>query len=411
VRLVDHAQATKLPIQKIVDRISSVFVPGVLGMAGLTFLGWLAGGRSLTGAMANALSVLLIACPCSLGLATPTAIMAGIGQGARRGIFIRNGESLELASRITHLVFDKTGTLTEGKPEVAHIANLSDLDDEAFLTLAAAAEIGSEHHLGRAIVRHARQKGLRLPEAADFLSLPGHGVRAFVEGMPVVAGNLAMLSDEGVDDSPLADSATSMAEAGLTPVLVAIGGKAAGVIGIADRVRPSARLAIEALHRSGVRIMMVTGDVPLAARRIAAQLGIDEIHASATPERKLEIIRERQAAGAVVGMVGDGTNDAPALAAADVGFAIGSGTDVAIEAAHVTLIGGDPVKVAEAIELSRRTMRIIRQNLFWAMGYNIVAIPWAAVGRLTPMLASTAMALSSVSVVTNSLRLQREGPK
>ncbi len=401
VRMVDHAQAAKLPVQRMADRVSSVFVPGVVAVAGVTFATWAAGGARFSTALGNAVSVLLIACPCALGLATPTAIMAATGQAARRGIYIRNGEALETAATLTVLVFDKTGTVTEGRPVVSHFAAQPGFDPETVLALVGAAEAGSEHHLGRSVVDYARSRGIDPEMADDFSAEIGRGIRARVGRHAVLVGSASFLAAEGV-------AVQVPALAGQTPVLAAVDGEFAALFGVSDRPRPTSAAAIARLHELGVRTVMVTGDVEDAARAIAAEVGIPEVVAQASPARKQEIVARLRAAGEAVGMIGDGINDAPALAAADVGFAIGTGTDVAIEAAPVTLVGGDIAKVAEMIELSRKTMRIVRQNLVWAMGYNTIAIPGAALGELSPMVASSAMALSSVSVVTNSLRLQKD---
>ena len=407
VRLVDQAQGTKLPVQKMADRIAAVFVPAVMGLAGVTAGGWLLAGHSTRLALTHATAVLLIACPCALGLATPTAIMAGTGQAAKRGIFIRRGDSLETAAHLTTVVFDKTGTLTEGRPVVTDFSNLSRRADSRVLTLVAGAEAGSEHFLAKALRAYVRDHGISAPPAQSFGMEAGRGVSARVEGHDVRVGNAALLEEAGVACTAAADQAEAWARQGKTPVLVAIDGKLAAVFAIADRPRATTADAIRRLHRLGVKTVMATGDVEAAARHIAREVGIDAVIARATPQRKLQLIHELRAAGEKVGMIGDGVNDAPALAAADVGFAIGSGTDVSIEAADVTLVAGDLAKVAEAIALSRFTLTVIKQNLFWALGYNTVAIPVAALGRLSPMIASAAMALSSVSVVTNSLRLQR----
>ncbi|HUL14072.1 MAG TPA: heavy metal translocating P-type ATPase, partial [Methylococcaceae bacterium] len=407
IHMVDRAQASKLPIQKMVDRVSAVFVPSVMAISGLTLAGWLAAGARATGAFANAITVLLIACPCALGLATPAAIMVGTGQSARRGIFIRNGESLEMASKLSVIVFDKTGTITEGKPWVTDLINLSKHKDARLLSLAASAEVNSEHFLGKAIVAKAREEGAPIRASKAFTSMAGRGIHARVARHEVLVGNQGWLNEQGIQLEPLLEHAAGLAAEGKTPVFLALDGTAAAVFGIADRPRPNARKAIERLHRLGVKTLMVTGDTAATANYIARQVGIDEVIAHARPERKLEIIHELKVQGDKVGMIGDGINDAPALAAADVSFAIGTGTDVAIETADMTLVRGDIIKVAEAMELSASTLRIIKQNLFWAFGYNTVAIPVAAVGKLNPMIASGAMALSSVSVVLNSLRLQR----
>lgn len=407
VRMVDQAQGAKLPVQRMADRIAAVFVPAVMGLAGVTAAGWLAAGHSTRLALTHATAVLLIACPCALGLATPTAIMAGTGQAARRGIFIRRGDSLETAAHLSTIVFDKTGTLTEGRPVVTDFANLSRRADPRVLMFVMAAEQGSEHFLARALRAYAANRGIAASAAQSFVMEAGRGVRARVEGLDVLVGNAPLLEADGIDCHAGERASQSWAEQGKTPVLVAIDGRLAAVFAIADRPRATTTAAIAKLHRLGVSTVMATGDVEAVALHVAREVGIDRVVARATPQRKLELIHQLRAAGDKVGMIGDGVNDAPALAAADVGFAIGSGTDVSIEAADVTLVAGDLAKVAEAIALSRFTLRVIRQNLFWALGYNTVAIPVAALGRLNPMIASAAMALSSVSVVTNSLRLQR----
>jgi Cu+-exporting ATPase len=407
VRMVDQAQGAKLPVQRMADRIAAVFVPAVMGLAGATALGWLAARHSLRFAFTHATAVLLIACPCALGLATPTAIMAGTGQAARRGIFIRRGDSLETAAHLTTVVFDKTGTLTEGRPVVTDFLNLSRRTDARLLALVAAAEQGSEHYLARALRAHASEGGAETLASDSFVMHAGRGVAARVGRHALLVGNAALLEANGIDCGAAAQAADDWAQQGKTPVVAAIDGRLAAAFGIADRPRANTASALRRLHALGVNTVMATGDVEAAALHVAREVGIGRVLARATPQRKLELIHELRAAGEKVGMIGDGVNDAPALAAADVGFAIGSGTDVSIEAADVTLVAGDLAKVAEAIALSRFTLRVIRQNLFWALGYNTVAIPVAALGRLNPMIASAAMALSSVSVVTNSLRLQR----
>ncbi|GAB6042548.1 copper-exporting P-type ATPase CopA [Endothiovibrio diazotrophicus] len=409
VRLVDQAQGAKLPVQKLADRISAVFVPAVMGVSALTAAGWLLAGAPLTMAAANAIAVLLIACPCALGLATPTAIMAGTGQAARRGIFIRGGDALEAAARLTTVVLDKTGTLTEGRPVVTDWLNRSPLDDGELLALAAAAEGESEHYLARALVAYARERGVEPAGAEHFHAEPGRGVAARVSGRDLLLGNAAWLAGEGIALDELEGTAAELAAAGKTPVFLALDGRAAALAAIADRPRDGAREAVAALAALGLEVVMVTGDTRATAEHVAAELGIARVVAEATPAEKVAVLEVLAAEGARVGMVGDGINDAPALATAAVGFAIGSGTDIAMEAADVTLVGGDLARLAEAVALSRRTMSIIRQNLFWALIYNGVAIPVAVSGRLNPMIASAAMAMSSVSVVTNSLRLQRSG--
>ena len=409
VRMVDEAQSAKLPVQKLADRISAVFVPGVMGIAGLTAGGWLLGGAPATAALAHAIAVVLIACPCALGLATPTAIMAGTGAAARRGIFIRHGTALEIGAKVTTVVFDKTGTITEGRPLVSEWQNLSSLPDRELLGLLAAAEDGSEHYLAKALREFARQIGaVDGQNVADFKVEPGHGIEASIDGHRVIVGNAEWLSACGIQTAPLGESCARAGAEGKTPVLAALDGKPAAFFAIADQPRADAAATIARLHKLGIKTLMATGDVEAAARHIAALVGIDRVEARATPDRKLQLIRTLQASGEVVAMVGDGINDAPALAAADVSMAIGGSTDIAVEAADLTLVRGDLGKAAEALAISRRTMRIIRENLFWALGYNTIAIPVAAAGRLNPMIASAAMAASSVSVVVNSLRLLKK---
>ena len=407
VKLVDHAQGTKLPVQKLVDRISARFVPAVGGVAALTFVGWALSAHPVSKALAHSVAVLLIACPCALGLATPTAIMVGTGQAAKRGIYIRNGEALETASKLTTIVFDKTGTITEGKPVVTDTFILPGNSEAQLAALLAAAEAGSEHFLARAIADWCKPRAETSLSASEFSALPGRGVIATVDGRRMVVGNAALLADEGVASAALADEATRLAEQGKTPVFVAVDGQSAAIFAIADQPRPGAREAIALLHRLGLKTVMATGDLDAVANHVAREVGIDEVVARATPADKLAVIRRLQESGQKVGMIGDGINDAPALAAADVGFAIGGGADIAVESADITLVGGDIARVAAGIELSRKTMAIIRQNLFWALGYNVISIPVAAAGRLNPMIAAAAMAMSSVSVVTNSLRLQK----
>ena len=410
VRMVDEAQSGKLPVQKLADRISSVFVPGVMGIAGVTAGGWLLGGAPATHALAHAIAVVLIACPCALGLATPTAIMAGTGAAARRGIFIRNGTALETGAKVTTVVFDKTGTITEGRPVVSDWQNLSGLPDGEVLGLLAAAENGSEHYLAKALREFAHLLAATVDgkKVADFRVEPGHGIAAIVDGRNILIGNAEWLTAGGIQTTPLAEACARAGAEGKTPVLAALDGRLAAFFAIADQPRADAAATIARLHKLGIKTLMATGDVEAAARHVAGLVGIDRVEARATPDRKLQLIRTLQAAGEVVAMVGDGINDAPALAAADLSMAIGGGTDIAVEAADLTLVRGDLGKAAEALSISRRTMRIIRENLFWALGYNTIAIPVAAAGRLNPMIASAAMAASSVSVVVNSLRLLKK---
>ena len=407
VRLVDHAQGSKLPVQKLADRISARFVPAVAGIGGLTLAGWLMAGHPASRALAHSVAVLLIACPCALGLATPTAIMVGTGQAARRGIYIRNGEALETAATLNTLVFDKTGTITEGKPVVTDFLPVAGCDESRTLALVAGVEAHSEHFLARAINSWCRARAVSPTPTLDFVAWPGRGVRARGDDSEILVGNATLLQAAGIDCSAQQAQAQAWAEQGKTPVYVATDGACVALFAIADAARPGAKQAIALLHRLGLQTVMATGDVEAVANHIAREVGIDRVIARASPGDKLDLIRKLQAEGRRVGMIGDGINDAPALVAADVGFAIGGGADIAVESADITLVGGDIARVAGGIELSRKTMSIIRQNLFWALGYNVVAIPVAAAGRLNPMIAAAAMAMSSVSVVTNSLRLQR----
>ena len=408
VHMVDQAQATKLPIQKQVDKISAVFVPSVMVLSGLTLGGWLVVGAPFGFAFGNAITVLLIACPCALGLATPAAIMVGAGQAASVGIYIRNGESLETAAKLDVVVFDKTGTITEGKPQVTDLVKLSRMSVEKLISLAASAENNSEHYLGKAIVAYAKEQTIGLQEATHFYSATGRGIEAEITGKKLLLGNKAWLLEQGVAIDGLLVATSDFSGQGKTPVLMAVDGKAAAIFGIADKPRPQAMQAIRHLKSLGIQTLMVTGDTEKTAHYIAAKVGIETVIANAQPEEKLAIIRRFQQAGKNVGMIGDGINDAPALAAADVGFAIGTGTDIAIESADMTLVHGDISKVTEAIQLSTDTIRIIKQNLFWAFAYNVIAIPVASMGKLNPMIASAAMALSSVSVIVNSLRLNKK---
>ncbi|MEZ4394363.1 MAG: heavy metal translocating P-type ATPase [Polyangiales bacterium] len=409
VRMVESAQAKKAPIQRTVDRVSEVFVPTILACAVLTLLGWgLITGQWERGVL-NAVAVLVIACPCALGLATPTAIMAGTGVAARRGILIQDAQALELAHRVGVVAFDKTGTLTEGRPRV--VGAVSSTGDRAsLLTLAAALQSGSEHPLARAVAEAAREEGITAPAATGLRAVPGKGITGVVDGVTLRLGSARWMDELGVARGDLAAQAEAMQSEGRTVSWLAAGeGEARGFIAFGDTVKPTAAAAIAALHAMGVRTVLVSGDNRGSAEAVAAALGIDDVRAEVLPGEKAAVVAALHELSPVVAMVGDGINDAPALAAADVGIAMATGTDVAMHAAGVTLMRGDPARVAEAIEISRRTTSKIRQNLFWAFGYNVIGVPLAALGYLSPVIAGAAMAFSSVSVVTNALLLQRLG--
>ena len=407
IHMVDQAQVSKLQIQKTVDTFSSVFVPSIIVLSGLTFGGWLLAGERVAHALGNAIAVLLISCPCALGLATPAATMVGTGHAARRGIYIRNGEALETAATIDIVLFDKTGTLTEGNANVTDLLNISHWDDESIIQLAASAEFNSEHFLGQALVRYAKGLNISRLESDHFHSIPDQGIRAGIGHYALLLGNESWLEGQQIDLTALKATAKKLAKQGKTLIYLAIDQHAAALFAVSDQVRPNARLVIKQLHDSHIETMMVTGDTEAAAGPIAEQVGIKTVIAHANPAKKLEIIRSLQKQGRQVAMVGDGINDAPALAAANLSLAIDKGTGIAIHVADLILVKGDIGKVAEAIEISHHTLRIIKQNLFWAFGYNAVAIPFAVAGKLNPTIASAAMALSSVSVIINSLRLNR----
>ncbi len=415
VRLVEEAQGSKAPMQRLADTISSYFVPAILVLSALTFVGWMVLGPEprLTLALQAAIAVLIIACPCALGLATPTAIMVGTGKAAEHGILIRGGEALEGARRVNTIVLDKTGTLTRGKPAVTQVVTASGLTEPELLRLAAAVEVGSEHPLAEAIVNRARELGLELPKADRFQAIAGKGVQAHVEGQQLLLGNQSLMQGSGISLDGLVERADSLARTGATPMYVALAGRPAGVIAVADTLKPESKEAVEELRALGLEVWMLTGDNCATAEAIAAQAGIDRVLAEVLPEQKADKVKALQAEGRTVAMVGDGINDAPALAQADLGIAIGTGTDVAMAASDITLIGGDLRNIVTAIGLSRKTVGIIKQGLFWAFAYNVVLIP-VAMGLLyplfgvllNPVLAAAAMAMSSVSVVTNALRLR-----
>ncbi len=433
IRLVEEAQGSKAPIQRLADMISSYFVPAVIGAAAVVFMIWLVLGPtpSYVTAILTSVAVLIIACPCAMGLATPTAIMVGTGKGAENGILIRSAEALERAHKTQVVVLDKTGTLTKGAPSVTDI-HAPDFDDDELLRLAASAEQGSEHSLGAAIVAAAQERGLVLEKVVEFNALPGAGIVARVNGSSLALGNLTLMESEGLHLEGLESVAEELSTQGKTPMYVATDGQVRGIIAVADTIKPGAVDVVRSLRSMGAEVVMLTGDNARTAHAIAREIGIDRVVAEVLPADKAEQIKAIQNEGKIVAMVGDGINDAPALVQADIGIAIGTGTDVAIEAADVTLVGGDLRGVSTAIGLSKSTMRVIRQNLFWAFAYNVALIPIAAgvlypvfsgggvpsslepilgeYGFLNPILAAGAMAISSVTVVSNSLRLKRFKP-
>ncbi len=411
-RLVAEAQAGKAPVQRLADRISAVFVPIVMGVSALTLVGWLVvGGAATTAAFTAAVAVIVIACPCALGLATPTAIMVGTGRGAQLGIVIKGPEVLEQTRQVTTVVLDKTGTLTEGAMAVSAVVPADGVDEAELLRLAAGAEDASEHPIARAIAAAGRERLGELPAVESFTARAGLGVEAVVDGHGVVIGRPGLLADRRVSlPARLTAEADRLEAAGSTVVGVAWDGEARGLVAVADRVKPTSRQAVADLRALGLTPVLLTGDNERTARAVAAEVGIDRVLADVLPEEKAAEVARLQAAGEVVAMVGDGVNDAPALARADLGLAIGTGADVAIEASDITLVAGDLRTAADAIRLSRRTLRTIEGNLFWAFGYNVVAVPLAVAGVVNPIVAAAAMAFSSVFVVTNSLRLRRFRP-
>ena len=417
IKLVEEAQGTKAPIAHMADVVSGYFVPIVFGIAAIAFLAWLLSGQSLVFSLTIFIAVLVIACPCALGLATPTAIMVATGKGAEYGILFKGGEVLETTHKINTIVFDKTGTITEGKPEVTDILAVRKLEKERLLQIAASAEKGSEHPLGEAITAAAEKQNLQFLDTAGFHAIPGHGIEAIIDGAAVLLGNEKLMRDRKIMLEDMESDADRLAAGGKTPMFIAMDQQLAGIIAVADVVKKSSLQAIETLQSMGIEVAMITGDNQKTAKAIAEQVGINRVLAEVLPQDKSEEVKKLQAAGRTVAMVGDGINDAPALTQADIGIAIGSGTDVAIESADLVLMKSDLMDVAAAIQLSRSTIRNIRQNLFWAFGYNVVGIPIAAGvlhlfggPLLNPIFAAAAMSLSSVSVVTNALRLKRFRP-
>jgi Cu+-exporting ATPase len=422
IRLVQEAQGSKAPIQALADRVSALFVPAVIGIALLTFVLWWWVGGTFVPAMIRMVAVLIIACPCALGLATPTAIMAGTGKGAERGILFKNSEALEMATKLDTMVMDKTGTLTMGKPSVVNIVIFDGLikDETGLLMLAASAEQGSEHPLGQAIVKEAKKRGIILSEPEGFKALRGFGVQARINGQQVLVGKPAGIEEMALSVDHDTESLQVLQDEGKTVMGVVVDGRPAGLIAVADTLKPDSRDAVEALHQQDLKVIILTGDHMETAKAMALELKIDKVIAEVPPEEKAARIKDLQDKGEKVGMVGDGINDAPALAQADVGLAIGTGTDVAVETADVILVRGPMMGVATAIDLSRATMKTIRQNLFWALSYNVILIPVAAgvfyplqslpgfLREFHPILAALAMAMSSIIVLSNSLRLYRK---
>lgn len=413
IKLVEDAQGTKAPIAKLADTVSGYFVPIVIAIAVVASLLWfLVGGKDIVFVLTIFISVLVIACPCALGLATPTAIMVGTGKGAENGILIKGGEALESAHKVNTVIFDKTGTITEGKPKVTDIV-LNNVEEEYLIKIASSAEKGSEHPLGEAIVKYGEEENIKLEKVADFKAIPGAGIQVIINNENILLGNKKLMNDNNIVLEALEEKSNVLASQGKTPMYIAVDGKLAGIIAVADVVKESSKKAIEILHDMGIKVAMVTGDNVKTANAIATQVGIDMVLAEVLPEDKSKEVEKLQNQGKFVAMVGDGINDAPALAKADIGIAIGSGTDVAIESADIVLMKSDLMDVPTAIKLSHETIKNIKQNLFWAFGYNTIGIPVAAGllyvfggPLLNPMIAAAAMSLSSVSVVSNALRLK-----
>lgn len=417
IKLVEEAQGSKAPIAKMADIVSGYFVPIVVAIAIIAFACWLIAGQTLVYALTIFISILVIACPCALGLATPTAIMVGTGKGAEYGILIKSGEALEVTHRIDTIVFDKTGTITEGKPRVTDIIPAGGVSRERLLRIAASCEKGSEHPLGEAIVKKAEEENLDLLRVDRFEAIPGHGIEASVEGMDVLIGNMKLMDGRGIALGEMEEQSERLAVEGKTPMFIAADNGIMGVIAVADVVKESSVKAVKKLQSMGIEVIMITGDNRNTAGAIARQVGISRVLAEVLPQDKANVVKKLQSEGKKVAMVGDGINDAPALVQADIGIAIGSGTDVAMESADIVLMRSDLMDVPTAVHLSRSTIRTIRQNLFWAFGYNAAGIPIAAgILRffggplLSPMFAAAAMSLSSVSVLTNALRLKRFKP-
>lgn len=410
IKMVEDAQGSKAPIQKIADQVAGVFVPIVLVIAVVTFLVWYLGGAGINKALISSVAVLVIACPCALGLATPTAIMVGTGKGAENGILIKGGEHLEMAYKVNAVVLDKTGTITKGQPEVTDVISLGLLDESSILRLASRAEKSSEHPLGVAIYEKGKQLYGQINDPDSFEAMPGMGVKAVIDAQEIYVGTRKLMLARGIATEPIESAITSLEDQGKTAMLMAMNGKLESILAVADTLKDSSQEAIADLLNMGIEVYMITGDNQRTANAIARQVGISNVLAEVLPENKAQEVEKLQAMGKTVAMVGDGINDAPALATADIGMAMGTGTDVAMEAADITLMRGDLRTIPASIRLSRQTMKKIKQNLFWAFIYNIIGIPFAALGMLNPIIAGGAMAFSSVSVVTNSLSLKRYNP-
>ena len=406
IKLVEEAQGSKAPVQRLADKISGIFVPVVVGIALITVLGFSLIAKDFNTGLINAVAVLVIACPCALGLATPTAIMVGTGKAAENGILIKSGEHLERAHQMDTIIFDKTGTITKGEPEVTDILSFNNVEKQEVLRIAASVEKASEHPLGQSIVKYAQDENISLTDTEEFMSISGMGLKAVFEEKQILIGNRRLMRENNIDINDLEGEMLRLEEEGKTAMLVSLDGVISGIIAVADQIKETSLNAIKDLQRMNLDVYMITGDNERTAKAIAKQVGIVNVLADVLPENKAEAVDRLKSEGKHVGMVGDGINDAPALAAADVGFAIGTGTDVAMEAADITLMRGDLNGVVTAIRLSHRTMKTIKQNLFWAFFYNTIGIPFSALGFLDPMVAGAAMAFSSVSVVTNSLRLK-----
>ena len=411
VKMVEDAQGSKAPIQKIADQVSSIFVPTVIGIAFVTFLIWYLAVGNFTSAIVSAVSVLVIACPCALGLATPTAIMVGTGKGAENGILIKGGEHLEMAYKLNSVVLDKTGTITKGQPEVTDIVLLGNMDKSEILKISAVSERPSEHPLGVAIYEKGKREFGTIPSPDKFEAIPGRGVLSVIGDKSIYIGTRKLMTEKGISISDTESTIVKLEDEGKTAMFVAVNNQIQAIVAVADTVKEHSREAIENLQKMGIEIYMITGDNKRTANAIAKQVGITNVLAEVLPENKAEEVEKLKKQGKIVGMVGDGINDAPALVAADIGMAIGTGTDVAIEAADITLMRGDLRSIPTAIKLSRKTMLKIKQNLFWAFIYNIIGIPFAAFGLLSPIIAGGSMAFSSVSVVINSLSLKRYKPE